>query len=113
MASGQEPAAPQSLQRGTEEVQRGEGIPQRHPNGADGARPDHGALELQKYGLLAPEEPADDPYATEPQDSRDNPKDTSETGITDKRGTETGEQNGLHAPRAGRGARIPQTAARA
>ena len=85
MASGKEPAAPQIPQQGTEEGGRGEVIPHRHSDGADGARPEHGTLVRRKCGLLAPEELAGNQAKTEPQGSGDGPKDTSETWSTDGR----------------------------
>ena len=66
MASRQDPAAPQIPHQGTAEVGKGEVIPHRHHNGADGDRPEHGALVRHEYGLLAPEKPAGDPAAAEP-----------------------------------------------
>ena len=85
MKSGKDPAAPQIPQQGTAEGKRGEVIPQRHHDGADGARPKHDALARRKYGLLASQEPAVDPAAAEHQGSRYIPKDTSKTGRTDGR----------------------------
>ena len=97
MASGQEPAAPHSPQRVTSEGGRGEVRPQRHRNGANGARTKHGALVRREYGLLAPEDLAGDPAAADPNGSRDIPKDTWETGRTDGRETGTWERNGQRA----------------
>ena len=73
---------------------------QRHPDGADGARPGHGALARCKYGLLALEEPAGNPAAAGPQGSGDSPENTTGTGGTDKRETGTGERNEQRAPLA-------------
>ena len=89
MASRQELTAPQIPQRGTEEGWREKARPHRHPDGANGARPKYDALSRRKYGLLAPEEPAGDPYTVEPQGSGDIPKETSETGHRDRRDTGT------------------------
>ena len=83
MASGQEAAAPHILQRDTAEGERGEVIPHRYPDGADGARPKHGVLLGCEYGLLAPEDPAGDPVAAGPQGSGYRPNDTTGTGGTD------------------------------
>ena len=65
----------------------------RHPDGADGARPKHGALVRREYSILAPEEQAGDPAAAELEGSRTSPNDTSETGLRDRRGTGTRERN--------------------
>ena len=48
----------------------------RHPNGANGARPKHGALAHRKYGLLAPEDPASNSAAVETQGIGDSPEGT-------------------------------------
>ena len=66
MESGQEPAVPQSPQRGISEGKRGEVRSHRHPDGTNSARTKHGALARRKYSLLAPEEPAGDPATVEP-----------------------------------------------
>ena len=55
-------------------------IPLRHPNDANGARPEHGALARREYGLLASEEPVGDPDTTEPHVSGNNPENTADTG---------------------------------
>ena len=94
MPSGQEPAVPQSPQRGTSEGRRGEARLHRNPDGADGANPEHGTLGRRKYGLLAPQDLAGDPAAADPQDSGDILEDSLETGRTDGRNTGTGERNG-------------------
>ena len=67
---------------------------QRHPNGNDGARPERCMLVRREYGLLAPEELADDPAAAGIQGSRDSPEDNTGTGGTYGRETGTEEQNG-------------------
>ena len=94
MSSRQEPAAPQIPHQGTAEGGRGEVRPHRHPGGANGARPEHGALARRKYGLLSLEDPAGDPAAVGPQDSRNIPEETLETGSTYGRETGTGGRNG-------------------
>ena len=48
MANGQEPEAPQSPKRGMEEGRIGEMRPHRHPGGANGATPKHGAPACRK-----------------------------------------------------------------
>ena len=77
MASGQEPAAPQSPQRDTSECKILEVSTHRCP---DGARTKHGTLARREYSLLAPKDPAGNPAAAEPQVSRDSPKNTTGTG---------------------------------
>ena len=74
MASGKEPAAPPSTNWGTSEGERIYVIMQRHPDGADGARPEHGVLARREYSLLAPEETVGNPAATGPQGSGDSPE---------------------------------------
>ena len=64
----------------------------RNPNVTNSARPEHGTLARRKFGLMAPEEPAGDPDAAEPQVSRDSPGDTMGTGGTYRRETGTGER---------------------
>ena len=54
MESNQEPLAPHITQHGTVEGDRVNVNTQRHPDGVDGARPEHGALVRREYGLLAP-----------------------------------------------------------
>ena len=88
MASGQELAAPQKSQRGTIDGGIGEVRPHMHTNGADGSRPEHGALARHKYGLLMPEDLADDPAAKDPQVSRD---------IPEEKDTRTRERSGQRA----------------
>ena len=58
---------------------------QKHPNGADGARPEHNALARREYSLLAPEEPAGDPAAAELQEYGDGHETTMGTGCPDVR----------------------------
>ena len=70
--------------------------PRRHPDGTNGARPEHGALARREFGLLALEEPAGESAVAEPQGSGDSPKDTTGTGDTDGRETGTRERNGQH-----------------
>ena len=70
---------------------------QRHPGGADGAKPDHGALACHRYGLLALKEPAGNPYTAGPQGSKDSPNDTMGRGDTDGRETGAGIRNGQRA----------------
>ena len=56
MASGQEPVPPPSATQGTAEGESDGDTHvrmQRHSDGADSARPEHGAS--RKYGLLVPE----------------------------------------------------------
>ena len=61
-------AAPLSPQQGMA-ASRGRKVSMhRYINGADGARPKHGALTCCKYGLVAPEEPAGNPAAAELQE---------------------------------------------
>ena len=93
MVSGQETAAPQILQWGTAESGRGEVRMYRNPNGADGARPEHGTLARHKYGLLVEEEPEGDPAATEPQGSGEIPEETLKTGFADERTVGMAERN--------------------
>ena len=93
MASGQEPALPSSTQRGTAEGEILWVSTQRHLDGTNGTRPEHGALVRHEYGLLAPEEPAGDLAAAGPQGSRDSPGDTTGTGGTNGRETGMGEQD--------------------
>ena len=90
MASRPGLAAPQRPQWGTAEGRGSEVSTNRHPNGA---RPEHGVLVRREYSLLAPEEPASNPDAVEPQDRRDGPKATMGTGGPDDRATDTGDQN--------------------
>ena len=66
-------------------------LPHGHPNGADGARPKHGAIARRKYGLLAPAEPASDPAAAETKVSGDIHNATIEMEDQDRRETETGD----------------------
>ena len=94
MESDQEPTVPPITRRGMAEGKRVEVSMQRHPNGADSARPKHGMLARREYGFMAPEEPenpAGDPAATGPQGSGDNPEYTTGTGGTDERETGMGE----------------------
>ena len=79
------------------EEKKGEVRTQSHSDGANDARTEHGALSLHEYGLLAPEELTGDPAATGPQGSGDSPKDTTGTGVTDRRETGTRERNGQRA----------------
>ena len=65
----------------------------RHLDGADGANPEHGVIAHQKYGLLAPKEPADNSAAAETQGSGDSPEESLETGRTDWKETGIGERN--------------------
>ena len=67
--------------------------PRRHPDGTNGARPEHGALARREFGLLALEEPAGESAVVEPQGSGDSPKDTTGTGDTDGREKGTGKRN--------------------
>ena len=94
MASGQEPAAPQSPHQGTSEGGIVEVRPHTHSDGADSARSEHGALARCKNSLLAPEELVGDLDSVEPQGSGESPKDTVETRRRYWKWTETGEQNG-------------------
>ena len=85
MASGSGTAAPPIPQWGTA-VGRGSKVSMhRHPDGDDGARPDHGGLARREYNLLAPEEPAGDPATAEPQEHGESHKATMETGSLEKR----------------------------
>ena len=68
--------------------------PHRNHDGADSARPKHGALVRREYGSLAPEKPAGNLFAAESQGSGDSPEDTSDTGRTDRRETGKGGRNG-------------------
>ena len=68
--------------------------PHKHPDCANGASPEHGALARRQYVLLAPENPAGNPAAVETQGSGEFPKATTETGNIYRRETATGEQNG-------------------
>ena len=97
MASGLGLVAPTSPQRGTVLGIGSKVSTHRHPNVADGARPEHGALACRKYTLLAPEEPSGDPAATEPQESGDSPEATMETGGIDVWATKTGDLNAQSA----------------
>ena len=97
MASGQEPTAPQIPQQDTAEGERVEVSMHRHPDGADGARPEHGALARRKYSLLAPKEPEGNPATAEPQGSGGRSKDTTGKGGTDRRETGMGKRNGQRA----------------
>ena len=97
MANGQEPKATQNPKRGMEEGRIGEVRLHRHPGGANGATPKHGALACHKYGLLGPEERVGDPTTAETQGIRDSTEDTSEIGRIYGRGTGTGELNGQRA----------------
>ena len=91
MASGQEKAALQCPHQGTAEGERGEVIPQWHPDSANGARPEHGTLARREYGILAPEELAGNPDAEGSQGSWDIPKDTTGTGVIEGKDTGMGE----------------------
>ena len=74
----------------------------RHPDSADGDRPEHGALAHREYSLLAPEEPMGKPASARPHGRGDNPDDTSEAGGIDREETGMGEWNGQGAPLARR-----------
>ena len=54
MESNQKPAAPPVTQQGIVEGDRVKVNTQRHPDGADAARPKNSALARREYGLLAP-----------------------------------------------------------
>ena len=95
MESDQEPVAALNTPRGTVEVKREEVRTQRHSNGFDGARPEHGALARHKYGLL---EQTVDPAAAGTQGSKDNAEDITGTRGNNGREKGTGERNGQHAP---------------
>ena len=73
-------------------------IMQRHCDGSDGARPEHGVLVHRDYGLMASEGLAGNLSTTGFQGSRDNPKDTTETGDTNGMKMEIWDQNRHHAP---------------
>ena len=91
MASGQETAALHFPHRVTAEGERGEVIPQSHPDSVKGARPKHGALARREYGILVPEELAGNPDAEGSQGSWDSPEDTMGTGGTYEKDTGMGE----------------------
>ena len=91
------PAAPQIPQRGMAEGGGSKVSTHRHPDGANSARTEHGALARREYGLLVLEEPADDPAALEPRDRRDDPEATMGTGGPYKKAKEMGYQNGQRA----------------
>ena len=100
MESNQEPAPLPSTQRGTSEGESGEVSTQRHSDGANAARPKHGALAGREYSLLVLEDLAGDPDAAGPQGSGDSPEDTTGTGGNDGRETGTEERNEQRAPLA-------------
>ena len=88
MTSGLGMPAPPIPQWGTE-ADRGSVVrPHRHPDGADGARPERAS----KYGLLAPQEPAGDPAAVETQVRGEGHEATMGKGDQEKRETETGDR---------------------
>ena len=91
MAIRQETAAPQIPQRGRAEGKMRELRMNSNPNGADGARPEYGTLARRKYDLLAPEEPAGNLDAAEPQDSEYSPEETIGKRVPDRKETEIGE----------------------
>ena len=92
MTGGQGPAASPHPQRG---ISAGDsaGTPHRHPNGANGARPKHGALACRELGLLASADTAGDPASAETQVTGDG-HETTETGDQTQRYTETGDGTG-------------------
>ena len=61
---------PSCQNRGTEAGDSTQ-TPHRHPDEADSARPEHGALARRKYGLMATEDPAGDAAAVVTQVIRD------------------------------------------
>ena len=69
----------------------------RHPDGANGTRPEHSALARRKYGLLALDEPTGDPAAADPRDHGDGHEATMGTGGAYDRATEMGKKNGQRA----------------
>ena len=96
MASGQEPVPPPSAQRGTSDGGRGGSTQvstQRHSDINNGTRPKYGVLELRENGSLAPEGPVGDPTTAGIQGCRDNPKNTTGTGDSNRMETGTGQQN--------------------
>ena len=121
MVGGQEMEAPPSATWGTAEGGRGrksQVSTQRHSDGADGARPKHGAIVRHKYGLLFTEESVGDPAAAGAQGSGDGPEESKVTGGIDGTDTGTGERNRqctplVHGQTFGIGERTLQTAAHA
>ena len=73
---------------------------QRHSDGTNGARLEHGAFARREYSLLAPEGSTGDPTSAGPQESGDEPEDTMGTRDTDITETGKGERNRQHAPPA-------------
>ena len=78
---------------GMEEGERG-GITmvstQRHSDGAEVSRPEHGALSRREYDLLATEGPAGDPAVAGSQRTGDDPKENTGTRDTVRTDTITG-----------------------
>ena len=71
---------------------------QRHSDGANSARPEHGALARHEYGLLALEGLEGNPATAGLQGSGDNPEDTAGIGDTDGVEKRTGERKKRRAP---------------
>ena len=94
MASGLAPAPSPIPHQDTETGRGSEVSMHRHLEGVYGANPEHGALARREYSLLAPEDPAGDTAAAEPQECGDGHDFTMGTGGPDMRETETGDRNG-------------------
>ena len=92
-----EPAAPQSIQRGTVEGYRRNVSTRRNTNSADDARPEHGALLHKGYSLLSLEEPACNTATARYQGSGDSPEDTTGTVGTYRRETGMRDRNRNYA----------------
>ena len=89
--------APPSPQWGTSAGRGSEVNTHRYPDSADRSRTEHNALAQRKHGLLAPEEPAGNPAATELLEHGDGHKATMGTGVPNTRETETKDRNGKRA----------------
>ena len=72
----------------------------RHPDGANGTRPEHSALARRKYGLLALDEPTGDPAAADPRDHGDGHEATMGTEDQNQRETETRDRTGQRSARS-------------
>ena len=91
---GPRTAEPPRPQRGTAADNGIAETPPRHTavtSGTSGARPEHGTLARRKYDLLAPEEPAGNLAAAEPQDSEYSPEETIGKRVPDRKETDMGE----------------------
>ena len=97
LTGGPELAAPPHPQRGTAAGDSTE-TPYKHPDGANSARPKHGALAHRKYSSLAPADPASNPVAAETQVSSNSHKAT-ETEDQAQRETGDGTRQCVLLPR--------------